>query len=598
MTSARLARGLGVFAVALIAMGVLWYPAFASPRASGWGDWQWFHHMWEAGRVAYVRWGEAPLWNPHHCGGVPLWGNPQAQVYSPTYLIFALPFGTTLGHKLFILLHAVAGFAGMYVLARREVSLTRASSLFAAIVWCASGFFAWHGAGGHATFLAFYYAPALLLAWRAAERDLRWSAAVAALMVLVVLEGGHYPFPYFVLVLAIDTLVRAITLPRAIPRLAMATLLSGGLTGLLGAFRFLPILLALRANPHPVPDPDWVSPSEILEMLTARTHEYRFAGHGWVWPEYGAYVGWVVVALGTLGALIALFGSVRPRISPRRRSTMVAILVGAIAFFFFTQGSATPWHPWPLLQELPFYRSIHVPSRFRVLLIFYMALLAGLAIDRIARWIESLPVRADVRALALALPWVIALCVTVDVYAVNLTIIDRWNEETVGERAPGEHHLVRGRSYLEEYANYPSENVGTIDCYDPVPWPRSTRLWLGEVPQARIEPASAGRVISWGRTSLTVWAVVELDEPARVIFNQNYNEDWSSPQGAAVSDEVRLAVDVRRPGAQRVSARYFPSDLPVSVGISIAGALACLLVALAPWRRRRAQPIRRSKSAA
>lgn len=583
----RLARGMGVFVVASIAMGILWSPAFANLHASGWGDWQWFHHMWEAGRVAYLRWGEVPFWNPHHCGGVPLWGNPQAQVYSPTYLVFALPLGTTLGHKFFVLFHAIVGFASMYLFARREITLTRSGSLFAAMVWCASGFFAWHGAGGHATFLAFYYAPLLLLAWRAAERDLRFSAAVAVTMVLVVLEGGHYPFPYFVLLLGLDAVVRGVMRPRRAPRLMAVAIVSGLLTGLLGMFRFLPILLALRANPNPVPDHDSLLPSEILEMLTARTHEYRFDGHGWVWPEYGAYVGWVVIALSAIGGVCALVLAVSSKTSARQRLTFVWLLIGVAAFFLFTQGSATPWHPWPLLQELPFYRSIHVPSRFRVLLIFFLALLGGFALDRLSAWIRQLPVREDLRAFGFALPWVFVLCVSVDMYVVNMAIIDRWNEDTVGEREPGSHYLVRGRQYLDDYANYPSENVGTTECYDPVPWPRSHSLWLGESPQARIEPRTAGRVISWGRTSLSVWAEIELEAPARVIFNQNYDADWESAEGPVVDDQVRLAIEVPQVGHRRVSARYFPHDLPVSVGISLVGLIACVGVARG-WRKQRA----------
>lgn len=584
MTRGALARGLGVFFIATIAMGILWYPAFKDPRASGWGDWQWFHHMWEAGRIAYVRWGEVPLWNPHHCGGVPLWGNPQAQVYSPTYLVFALPLGTTLGHKCFLLFHAIVGFASMYLFARREIWLTRPASLFASVVWCASGFFAWHGAGGHATFLAFYYAPLLLLAWRAAARDLRCSAAVAAIMVLIVLEGGHYPFPYFVLLLGLDTVVRSVMLPRSAPRLALVAIVSGLLTALLGMFRFLPILLAIRANPNPVPDHDSLSPGEILEMLTARTHEYRFEGHGWVWPEYGAYVGWVVVGLSAVGIISALVLVASRRTEQRQRSTLAWLGIGVVAFFLFTQGSATPWHPWPLLQELPFYRSIHVPSRFRVLLIFYMALLGGVALDRMSAWIRRLPVRADLRAIGFALPWVFALCVSVDLYVVNMAIIDRWNEDPVGERSPGSHYLVRGRQYLDEYANYPSENVGTTECYDPVPWPRSHRLWLGESPQVRLEPTSAGRVIEWGRTSLSVWADIELEAPARVVFNQNYNEDWTSAEGDVVDDDLRLAIDVVEEGRRRVSARYVPRDMPISVGVSVLGVIACLWVARRPRR--------------
>src|SRR5262245_61775932 len=91
--------------VALVVTGIFWAPAFARLHSPGNGDWAWFHHMWEAGRVAILRWHEAPMWNPHHCGGASLWGNPQAQVLAPTYLIFALPFGTMVGHKLFVLQH-------------------------------------------------------------------------------------------------------------------------------------------------------------------------------------------------------------------------------------------------------------------------------------------------------------------------------------------------------------------------------------------------------------------------------------------------------------------------------------------------------------
>ena len=46
------------------------------------------------------------------------------------------------------------------------------------------------------------------MAWREAADDLRWAAAVAALMVLIILEGGHYPFPFFVLWLGLDFVIR------------------------------------------------------------------------------------------------------------------------------------------------------------------------------------------------------------------------------------------------------------------------------------------------------------------------------------------------------------------------------------------------------
>ena len=62
----------------LAAACALWSPAFFQLQATGFGDWQFFHHMWEAGYVALTRYGEWPLWDPYHCGGITIFGNPQS----------------------------------------------------------------------------------------------------------------------------------------------------------------------------------------------------------------------------------------------------------------------------------------------------------------------------------------------------------------------------------------------------------------------------------------------------------------------------------------------------------------------------------------
>ena len=57
----------------LILAVIAYAPALVKHDKSGWGDWQQFHHWWEVGRVSILRWHELPLWDPHHCGGVPMW---------------------------------------------------------------------------------------------------------------------------------------------------------------------------------------------------------------------------------------------------------------------------------------------------------------------------------------------------------------------------------------------------------------------------------------------------------------------------------------------------------------------------------------------
>src|SRR3954468_9808582 len=66
---------------ALLLATLQWYPAFSDVRATGFGDWQMIHHNWEAAYIAITRFGEWPLWDPFHCGGVSILGNPESQVY-------------------------------------------------------------------------------------------------------------------------------------------------------------------------------------------------------------------------------------------------------------------------------------------------------------------------------------------------------------------------------------------------------------------------------------------------------------------------------------------------------------------------------------
>jgi hypothetical protein len=579
-------RVLGLSFASLVAAITFWAPAFHHPEASGWGDWQWFHHMWEAGRIAITRWGEPPLFDPHHCGGVPLWGNPQAQVFAPTYLLLAVPFGTTIGHKLFVMFHCAVGLAGTYLFARRELRIDSLGASFAAILWTTSGYFAWHGAGGHATFLAFYYGPLLLFCWRRCAYDYRYSAAVAALMLLTVLEGGHYPFPYFVLWLTFDLAVRLLVKGRGRGRAIGGAVIAGLLTGLMGCARFVPILLALLGHPHPVPDTDSLRLDEILHILTVRDQAAPFPGHAWMWPEYGAYVGWGAIILAVVGLALATGDAATMR-PARPRIQLVVLVLGLVLFTALTQGNASPHHPWPLLQHLPFYRSIHVPSRWRLMIVWHLALFGGIALDAIDRATRDLDLKRPLERAAAAVPVLMLLAMVGDVWSVTWPIVDRWDGQVIGAEPPAEHfHLVSSGVYLQDYANYPSRNVGTRECYDPVPWNISHALWTGDTLPARITSPDIGTVIDAGRTSLTLWADVEMRQAGRVIFDQNWFPDWVPDRGELADDQGRASVDLPA-GRQRVTLRYRPRDLPYVVTVSAIGTLLTLLVASGRLPRRR-----------
>lgn len=560
--------------VALAAAMGFWAPAFLAGDASGFGDWQWFHHQWEAGRVAVLRWREWPLFDPHHCGGVPLWGNPQAQVYSPTWLLTGLPFGTTLGHKLFLVWHTAVAFAGVFVLARRELRLGVAGAALAAFAWSCSGFFAWHGAGGHSTFAAFAYGPWILWFWRRAEHDLRWAGAVALGMGLVLSEGGHYPFPYFVLLLGFDAAARIWPFASGArtARVARAAVVAGGLTAAVGAYRVVPIFLTVSRFPKPVDSVDALRLGELLEMLTARSHPWVFAGHRWVWAEYGAFVGWTVLALAAAGAVVSL-----------RRRGGAWLLAGLVLFGAFTLGAVEPWYPWPLVHRLPFYGSLHVPSRFRVLLTLFLALLAGVALDRLARALRERAPTPRARRFAAAVPWLALAVAVADLYVVNLRTNDRWNGPPIRvDRVEARFHQVHTRTYFDEYARFPLRNVGTRRCYDPIPWKVPGGLRIGDRPQARVEPRGAGEVTAETRTSRTLSASVRLELPALVVFNQTFHPEMAADVGTVVDHRGLLAVELPA-GEHEVRVVYAPADLPWTPLASLAGTAA----SIALLRRRR-----------
>ena len=112
-------RTLGLLAVFSCLVGFCWEELFRDPQATGFGDYQFFHHSWEAARVAWYTEGLAPLWNPFQCGGIPDWADPQAQFFHPLYALTGT-LGTTLALKVFLCVHALLGCFGMYYLARRQ----------------------------------------------------------------------------------------------------------------------------------------------------------------------------------------------------------------------------------------------------------------------------------------------------------------------------------------------------------------------------------------------------------------------------------------------------------------------------------------------
>jgi hypothetical protein len=567
---------LGLLAVAV----TFWLPAFFRPFHTGYGDWQMIHHNWEVGYVALRRFGEWPLWNPFHCGGITMWGNPESQHLSPFFFL-SFVMGTTLAIKAMVVVHTWAGLVGMYTLGRRHFGLEPTGAAYAAILWGCSGFFAWQISGGHGTFISFYLAPWVLLAWRAACEDWRWSAALAALMTLTAFEGGTYPFPYFVLLLGFDAGVQLVRGVRW-TRVALAAATGGALTVLMAAARWIPALRTLERVPRSVADLDALMPWEIPEMFLRWRFPWFRPGHPFVWPEYSVYVG----VAGTALIVAGIYFGVR-----RRR---YALLAGAAVFGTFMMGHFADWAPWSLVHHLPIYRSLRVPSRFSVLFLLYLAPLAGLALQELlAAILRSRPATQLRRArpkVASLVPAVAVALLLLEPMVYGIGINNRWYRAPISDTSkeePTRFHLIPAINYPEVYASLPRRHQGTPSCYvGNLDWRISGALWLGDHPQARLGKGR-GTVQEWGRTVNRAWADVSLHSEARVVFNHNHDPGWHALVGEMAEDRGRLAVDMPA-GDHRVEVVYRPAYLGASLALTTLGIVASLLMAGWLFVRRRA----------
>ena len=549
-----------------------WSFLLVRPQSTGFGDWQYFHHMWEAGREALLRHGEWPHWDPHHCGGITIWGNPQSQIFSPSFFL-SLVIGTALASKVHTLVHLWLAAFGAYRFARLEARATPLAALGAGTVFGASGFFAWHFIGGHAAFAPFAFTPWLLLAWRRSARDLRHAVAVAAWMTLTLLEGGVYPFPYFVLLLAFDLLVRLRL--RNAGALVRAGVAAAVLTALLGAVRLVPILGSLSA----VPRSTELLQSRDLSSLAVSLLDVM-PPPGWNdafgWPEHAGQVGFVGLGLAALGLL-----------GGRRRAPW---LLGALTFATLTLGDLGPASPWALVHRLPIYDSLRVPSRFLVFVTFYLGILAALGLDAVTAAGRRLRPRMR--------PWLpaaLVLALALDLTLSFVPIVRFWNGPRLhGERAP-RFTLVSG-AYLAEYASYPRRGVGSRQCYEPMFLPAVFGLWEGPAIQARlldeegktVDP-ERGRVGEVDRTSRRVVFRVDLAEPATLRVNQRHQPGWRTDVGHILPR--RGLLEVRLPaGGYDVTLHYEAEGADVAAGLGALGVLLALglLVGTRPRRRREA----------
>lgn len=561
-----------VLLLALGMLGAVWGPMVAAYPATPNGDGERFLHQIEAGKAA-LRAHELPLWNPWDCLGLPLWDHPESMVVSP--LLLALqPLNGTATALVWQLAHALAGFAGMWLLARRDLRIGPFGAAFAATMWGYGATLTSQVAGAHFTFVSFWLTPWMLFLWRRAEVRLGYAVALGALLALVLYDGGTYPLPLGAIVLGLETLTRAS--PRRLPRIALAGLLTVVVMVGLSAARLLPLMEQFALHKRAM-EPDW---DHTLRLHTLRSMFLwpqwrwwpRLPGQQYVWGEYITFLGVPGLVLAGLGLLVAL----------RRAPWLWVVLLPC---FWLMLGGYDDDAPWAVLHERVFpFTAMRVPSRFRIFVFMVLVLAGGVALDRIPRWLaHRFPRRRFLAAMAAGgLGSAALLTVTDTVLLDQRIVLSRVGNPPLETRVPAKQFHYAFQE-LARWPDQPRDNKAWLGCRQEFVFGWGAPLWAGDLPQGKGVGATVTNV---QRTPSTFDFDVEADGPARVLLNSAYSEGWRSSVGTVREERLLLVVEVP-PGRHHVHLVYWPRLLGPGLVVTALTASTLLAIGIVRWTRRR-----------
>jgi hypothetical protein len=558
------------------------WPIVATGSRLGMDDWD--AALFQHGAVlkAALEYGQLPFWNSWHCGGNVLWQNPQTALLTPAYAL-ALIAGVPLALKLTVLLHYLAGFAGMHVLLRRGLGVT--SNLyvwFVAAMFTLAGGAALHVAVGHTTFLPYFYLPWIL--WLFIEAlssgSFRHASGTAALLALSIWNGGIYIAVMAAVALGIFAMIAGLCRRDWRPIVMVAFV--GVLVALASAPKLLPVLI-YAADPRKVdhrlmrPGPDVMS----VEMLLTSFFEpfqfrrMRLGGMKYGWHEYGNYVGTVAILLAAGSVVTAL-----ARLRRREHWLGVSLAATTVALLFIAVGEFGALAPYSLLQRLPGVADLRIPARYLLPFTVFAAATIGWAVGRHAGT-ETAPLSQPLAAVLILSTMFLAYCNRRLIMNVFL-FAPPAQRLTFGAHppAPAIDPDTNGFALDSPMFRGLLNNRGVLHCNEPLQLP-------GAVEASRPILFADGQA-SISRVNFTPnridFAVITRGGPGRVFMNQRYVAGWSSTAGPIAIDDATQLPYVSIPATATGS--YAFTFAPRGLVAGLAALMSGLVLVAVTWRRR------------
>jgi hypothetical protein len=316
-----------------------------------------------------------------------------------------------------------------------------------------------------------------------------------------------------------------------------------------------------------------ISDSESLPIARRLAEQ----GFHWNWHEYGRYITWLGMGLALCGIVAAW-------------KTQWPMYVAGGLTLLVVMGQGSPVNVYSWLQQLPFYASMHVPSRFLAFVLFTLAIAAGHGLDWLCRRVEGTRFPILATALAWLIPTVIVAELTVqdwklfdDTFVCKPRANPPVNRQEFATRVQTTAHWdPRMMSCLYPFLK---SNTGVLEGYENLRVPRG-RIILEGKPGYRGESfleAGTGRaeIVDW--TMNRVKVAVSVDSADRVVLNQNYDSGWracvSGSRGvhrgnASSSSEGLISISVQ-PGDSEVEFYYLPGSFVWGAWTSGLSLLVC-----------------------
>jgi len=381
--------------VSLLVVAWQW-PLLFSGNKLAYGDFDYFTQAYEAVRKSVLEFHQFPWYNSWVGGGVPLYANPQIGVISIQTLM-VLMFGAPIGLKISIVIYSLIGYWSMFFLLKHVIKLQVVLALPLALLWITNGFFIGHLIQ-HYSFSLFLIFPLLAYLVINCTKKLYWLYLGLSLG-LFILSAFHYAAFHGFIVLGFIAMITLYTNRKFLTKYLAAYLKAMIVFVLLAGHRMLYSFQYASDFPRLFTDiPNKLSTTFLSFVLPPHTNKWIYGivkpnheSHSWM--EHSAFIGYVMTAvilflllLCTYKACTYIYPPNKKRFTEFTNSQWFNPALFGIVFILFvviSMGNFSSLSPYGLLQNIPMFKGMRVPSRWLIWAVFSGLIFTGLAVKAV-----------------------------------------------------------------------------------------------------------------------------------------------------------------------------------------------------------------------